>query len=74
MTKDVTHKYPKEISKLLNKRTKGRVPREQKRANVIPLYKCESKGEPLNYRAVPLTSIICICVSLKTMDGVPGKK
>ena len=40
----------------------GKVPKEWKRAEVIPIYKNGSKMEPLNYRPVSLTSILCkIC-------------
>lgn len=40
----------------------GKVPKEWKRAEVIPIYKNDSKMEPLNYRPVSLTSILCkIC-------------
>ena len=36
----------------------GRVPREWKRANIVPIFKGGSKMEPLNYRPVSLTSVI----------------
>ena len=40
----------------------GQVPREWKRANIVPIYKNGCKMEPLNYRPVSLTSILCkIC-------------
>lgn len=35
----------------------ARVPKEWKRANIMPVYK-DDKMEPLNYRPVSLTSII----------------
>ena len=34
----------------------GRVPKEWKRANIVPIYKGGKKTDPLNYRLVPLTS------------------
>ena len=36
----------------------GKVPREWKRANIIPIYKGGKKTEPLNYRPVSLTSVV----------------
>ena len=36
----------------------GRVPKEWKRANIVPLYKGGNKMEPLNYRPVSLTSVV----------------
>ena len=40
----------------------GKVPREWKRAEIVPIYKSERKEEPLNYRPISLTSVICkIC-------------
>ena len=37
----------------------GIVPKEWKRADIVPIYKNGSKMEPLNYRPVSLTSILC---------------
>ena len=40
----------------------GELPDEWKKANIIPIFKGGDKEEPLNYRPVSLTSIICkIC-------------
>jgi len=40
----------------------GEVPLEWKRANIVPLFKSGNKEDPLNYRPVSLTSIVCkIC-------------
>ena len=40
----------------------GKLPTDWKRANIIPIHKGGSKEEPLNYRPVSLTSILCkIC-------------
>ena len=40
----------------------GEVPEEWKRANIVPLFKSGCKEDPLNYRPVSLTSIVCkIC-------------
>ena len=40
----------------------GKVPKEWKRADIVPIYKSGKKDEPLNYRPVSLTSIVCkIC-------------
>ena len=36
----------------------GKVPKEWKRANIVPIYKSGNKVEPLNYRPVSLTSIV----------------
>ena len=36
----------------------GQVPREWKRANIVPIYKGGKKTEPLNYRPVSLTSVV----------------
>ena len=36
----------------------GRVPREWKRANIMPIYKGGKKTEPMNYRPVSLTSVV----------------
>ena len=36
----------------------GKVPREWKRANIVPIYKGGNKMEPLNYRPVSLTSVV----------------
>ena len=38
--------------------TEGKVPKEWKRANIVPLYKGGNKMEPLNYRPVSLTSVV----------------
>ena len=39
----------------------GKVPKECKRADIMPIYKNRNK-KPLNYRPVSLTSIVCkIC-------------
>lgn len=37
----------------------GEVSLEQKRADVIPLHKGEFKDEPLNYRHISLTKVMC---------------
>ncbi len=37
----------------------GNLPQQWKRADVIPIYMSGSKEQPLNYRLVPLTSIVC---------------
>ena len=37
----------------------GRVPMEWKRANIVPIYKSGNKEDPMNYRPVSLTSIVC---------------
>ena len=36
----------------------GRVPKEWKRANIVPIFKGGTKTEPLNYRPVSLTSVV----------------
>ena len=37
----------------------GMVPKEWKRADIVPIFKNGSRMEPLNYRPVSLTSILC---------------
>ena len=37
----------------------GKVPKEWKRADIVPIYKNGNKQEPLNYRPVSLTSVVC---------------
>ena len=40
----------------------GKVPKEWKRADIVPIFKNGNKEVPLNYRPVSLTSVICkIC-------------
>ena len=48
----------------------GKVPKEWKRADIMPIYKHGNKEEPLNYRPVSLTIIIIckICEKEETMD------
>ena len=36
-----------------------KVPKEGKRADIMPIYKNGNKEEPLHYRPVLLTSIVC---------------
>ena len=38
--------------------TQGRVPKDWKRANIVPIYKGGSREDPLNYRPVSLTSVV----------------
>ena len=37
----------------------GKVPMQWKRAEVVPIYKSGGRDEPLNYRPVSLTSVVC---------------
>ena len=37
---------------------KGTVPKEWKRANIVPIYKGGKKTEPLNYRPMSLMSVV----------------
>ena len=40
----------------------GKVPKKWRRADIMPIYKNGNKEEPLNYRPVSLTSMVCkIC-------------
>ena len=43
----------------------GTVPADWKRANITPIYKKGSKGQPGNYRPVSLTSVLC-----KVMESI----
>ena len=55
----------------------GKVPREWKRADIVPIYKSGNKQEPLNYRPVSLTSVVCkICEIMikKTVDSTLRKR
>ena len=45
--------------------TTGEIPRDWRKAYVIPIRKKGSKSDPKNYRPVSLTSIIC-----KTMEHI----
>merc|ERR1712035_176262 len=36
----------------------GILPKDWKRANIVPIYKGGSRGNPLNYRLVSLTSVV----------------
>merc|ERR1712082_30343 len=42
-----------------NSLQQGRLPKIWKKANITPLYKKGNKSNPLNYRPVSLTSIVC---------------
>ena len=47
------------LSLLFNKSMRsGCLPKDWKKANVIPIYKGGSKGEPANYRPISLTSVV----------------
>ena len=56
----------------------GRVPREWKRANIVPIYKGGKKTEPLYYRPMSLTSVvgkICeIVIKEKWVEYLEGKE
>lgn len=45
--------------------TEGKVPSEWKRAHIVPIYKGGNNEDPLNYRPVSLTSVMC-----KLCEGV----
>ena len=43
----------------------GRVPDEWKKARIVPIYKAGNSEDPLNYRPVSLTSVVCkLCEGL----------
>ena len=42
-----------------NSLQQGKLPKIWKKANITPLYKKGNKSNPLNYRPVSLTSVIC---------------
>ncbi|MCP3680519.1 MAG: hypothetical protein GY782_09830, partial [Gammaproteobacteria bacterium] len=49
----------------------GRVPREWKRAHIVPIYKGGNIENPLNYRPVSLTSVMCkICEGIIKDDWI----
>ena len=51
----------------------GRVPKEWKRANIVPIYKGGKKTDPLNDRPVSLTSVVSkICKILIKEGEIPG--
>ena len=56
----------------------GCVPRDWRVANVIPIYKKGSKLNPLNYRPVSLTSVICKCleklIRVKMVDHLEAQQ
>ena len=43
----------------INSLSQGKLPNIWKRANIVPLYKKGNRENPLNYRPVSLTSVIC---------------
>ena len=45
----------------------GKLPRDWKKSNIIPLFKKGSRHTPLNYRPISLTSVCC-----KTMERILG--
>ncbi len=57
--KECREELEEPIWEIINSSLKeGKVPKEWKRANIVPLYKGGNKMEPLNYRPVSLTSIV----------------
>ena len=46
------------IQEMIISSREGRVPKEWKRANTVPIYKGGKKTDPLNYRPVSLTSVV----------------
>lgn len=38
---------------------KGKLPESSKQANIVPLFKKGNRQDPLNYRPVSLTSVVC---------------
>ena len=57
--KEVAHEVSVPLSILYNKSINtGQLPLDWKTANVVPLFKSGSKGEPINYRPISLTSVI----------------
>ena len=57
--KEVACEACEPLSTLFNKSMRsGALPMDWKRANVVPIHKCGTKGEPVNYRPISLTSVI----------------
>ena len=48
----------------------GRVPEDWKKANVTPIFKKGSKGDPGNYRPVSLTSVACKMMESVMRDAI----
>ena len=48
----------------------GIVPNDWKKANVTPIFKKGSKGNPGNYRPVSLTSIVCMIMESCIRDSI----
>ncbi len=50
--------------------SQGKVPMDWKEANIVLIYKGESKEDPLNYTPVSLTSVVSkMCEKIKKSDG-----
>ena len=57
--KEVAEEVSLPLSLLFNKSMQtGTIPLDWKRANVVPIFKSGSKGEPINYRPISLTSVV----------------
>ena len=57
--KEVADEISLPLSILYNKSIKsGQLPGDWKSANVVPVFKNGSKGEPINYRPISLTSVV----------------
>ena len=46
----------------------GKLPESWKRANIVPLFKKGNRQEPLNYRPVSLTSVVCKILEKKSLE------
>ena len=57
--KEVADEISVPLSLLYNKSMKSsQLPNDWKTANVVPIFKNGSKGEPVNYRPISLTSVV----------------
>jgi hypothetical protein len=60
LLKELKKQVSKPLSIIFRKSLdRGEVPKEWKKAKVVPIYKKGSKGDPGNYRPVSLTSVPC---------------
>ena len=58
--KECAHELSKPLYIIMQESlNQGKLPESWKRANIVPLFKKGNRQEPLNYRPVSLTSVVC---------------